>query len=212
MSAYLLFRGYALIVISMFTILVTVMIANLNPKSEESSKEKIKPPGDIIVHIVWPNGDTDVDLWVYGPGEPSPVGYANKAGILWNLLRDDRGNVPDATPINYEDAFTRGVVPGEYIVNVQCFRCARAQFPMTVDVAVSKRNAQGDLAGVVTSKVVLTKDGEEKTAVRFIIMDNKDVDRDSINNIYKKLVGNRRMEVDGPVHVPEAYQNGGSRP
>lgn len=209
-STYLLFRTYALIVVSMFSILVTVMIANLNPKAD-SGKGETKAAGDIIAHIVWPNGDTDVDLWMMGPDEPGPVGYSNKAGIIWNLLRDDRGQLPDATPVNYEDAFTRGIVPGEYIINVQCFRCANATFPFTVDMGISKRNRHSNdsIENIVVTKIVIKADGQEKTGVRFIVNENGDVQMDSVNNVYRKLVGNKEIEKNGALTVPKAYQNGG---
>lgn len=210
-STYLLFRAYSLIVVAMFAILVAIMIANLNPKAD-SGKGEVKAAGDIIAHIVWPNGDTDVDLWMTGPDEPGPVGYSNKAGIIWNLLRDDRGVLPDATPINYEDAFTRGIVPGEYIINVQCFRCAAAKFPMTVDMAVSKRNRHSNdsIENIVVTKIVLKADGQEKTGVRFIVDENGDVVMDSINNVYQHLVGNKEIEKNTYGSIPERYISGGT--
>lgn len=210
-STYLLFRAYSLIVVAMFAILVAIMIANLNPKAD-SGKGEAKAAGDIIAHIVWPNGDTDVDIWMMGPSEPGPVGYSNKAGIIWNLLRDDRGHLPDATPVNYEDAFTRGIVPGEYILNVQCFRCNNATFPMTVDMGVSKRNRHSNdsIENIVVTKIVIKADGQEKTGVRFIVDENGDVVMSSINNVYRKLVGNKEIELKGELKVPEAYKNGGT--
>lgn len=209
-STYLLFRAYSLIVVAMFAILVAIMIANLNPKAD-SGKGEAKAAGDIIAHIVWPNGDTDVDLWMFGPDEPGPVGYSNKAGIIWNLLRDDRGVLPDATPINYEDGFTRGIVPGEYIINIQCFRCANANFPMTVDMAVSKRNRHSNdsIENIVVTKIVLKADGQEKTGVRFVIDENGDVQMNSINNVYQKLVGNKKIEQNTYGSIPDRYINGG---
>lgn len=209
-STYLLFRAYSLIVVAMFAILVAIMIANLNPKAD-SGKGETKAAGDIIAHIVWPNGDTDVDLWMFGPDEPGPVGYSNKAGIIWNLLRDDRGVLPDATPINYEDGFTRGIVPGEYIINIQCFRCANAQFPMTVDMAVSKRNrySNDSIENIVVTKIVLKADGQEKTGVRFVIDEKGDVQMNSINNVYQKLVGNKKIESETYLNMPDRYINGG---
>jgi hypothetical protein len=209
-STYLLFRAYSLIVVAMFAILVAIMIANLNPKAE-SGKGEAKAAGDIIAHIVWPNGDTDVDIWMFGPDEPGPVGYSNKAGIIWNLLRDDRGVLPDATPINYEDAFTRGVVPGEYIINVQCFRCNLAQFPMTVDMGVSMRDRYSNdtINNIVTTKIVLKADGQEKTGVRFVVKEDGTVDMSSINNVYRKLVGNKEIEKKGTLTVPDRYIGGG---
>lgn len=210
-STYLLFRAYSLIVVAMFAILVAIMIANLNPKAD-SGKGEAKAAGDIIAHIVWPNGDTDVDIWMMGPSEPGPVGYSNKAGIIWNLLRDDRGHLPDATPVNYEDAFTRGIVPGEYILNVQCFRCNNATFPMTVEMGVSKRNRHSNdsIENIVVTKIVIKADGQEKTGVRFIVDENGDVVMSSINNVYRKLVGNKEIELKGELKVPEAYKNGGT--
>lgn len=209
-STYLLFRAYSLIVVAMFSVLVAIMIANLNPKAD-SGKGEAKAAGDIIAHIVWPNGDTDVDIWMIGPDEPGPVGYSNKAGIIWNLLRDDRGVLPDATPVNYEDAFTRGIVPGEYIINVQCFRCKMATFPMTVDMGVSKRNRfnNDSIENIVTTKIVIKADGQEKTGVRFIVDENGDVVMSSINNVYRKLVGNKEIEKDTYGSVPDRYINGG---
>lgn len=210
-STYILFRAYSLIVVAMFAILVAIMIANLNPKAD-SGKGEAKAAGDIIAHIVWPNGDTDVDIWMIGPNEPGPVGYSNKAGILWNLLRDDRGVLPDATPINYEDAFTRGVVPGEYIINVQCFRCALAKFPMTVDMGVSMRDRYSNdtINNIVVTKIVIKADGQEKTGVRFIVKEDGTVDMASINNVYRKLVGNKDLEKNGALTVPDRYINGGN--
>lgn len=209
-NTYLLFRTYSLIVVSMFAILTVVMIQSLNPKAD-SGKGEIKAAGDIIAHIVWPNGDTDVDLWMMGPGEPGPVGYSNKAGIIWNLLRDDRGQLPDATPINYEDAFTRGIVPGEYIINVQCFRCANATFPFTVDMGISKRNrhSNGSIENIVVTKIVFKADGQEKTGVRFVVNDKGEVEMDSINNVYQHLVGNKEIELKGTLTVPDEYNGGG---
>ena len=208
-NVYLLFRSYSLIVTSLFVVLVTVMVANLNPKATDQKVLETKAPGDIVAHIVWPNGDIDVDLWLSGPDEPVPVGYSNKGGVLWNLLRDDLGNKPDATPINYEDAFTRGVVPGEYVVNLQCWRCDKATFPMTVDVAVSMRNRSGDqpLENFVVSKVLIKEDGQEKTAVRFIVKPDLTVDMDSINNTYKPLRGSKKPS--GGLTFPYYLDGGG---
>lgn len=193
-NVYLLFRSYSLIVISLFVVLVTVMVANLNPKATDQKVRETKAPGDIVAHIVWPNGDVDVDLWLSGPDEPVPVGYSNKGGVIWNLLRDDLGNRPDATPVNYEDAFTRGIVPGEYVVNVQCYRCNLATFPMTIDVAVSMRSRVGveSLENFVVSKVIIKGDGQEKTAVRFLVKEDLKVDMNSINNVYRPLRGNKK--------------------
>ena len=209
-AAYLIMRAYALIVVSVFSVLVVVMMFNLNPKAQQHEEAQLKKaPGDIVVHVVWPNGNIDVDLWVTGPGEPVPVGYSNKGGLLWNLLRDDLGDQPDFTPINYEDAFTRGMPPGEYTVNVQCFACGFATFPMPVDVAVSIRDRKkGDRLDLFArTTVYFNKKNEEKTAFSFTVKEDGKPDPDSISTRYVQL----RAATDKPVmqSVPEMYQNNG---
>lgn len=208
-NVYLLFRAYSLIVVSLLIILVVVMIANLNPKVSSEKTAEVRSPGELAVHVIWPNGDIDVDLWVTGPDEPAPVGYSNKGGLLWNLLRDDLGNIPDALPVNFEDAFTRGLVPGEYVINVQCFRCDEATFPMNVDVAVSLRTpgtGSSGFSNFVITKVIFKADGQEKTAVRFTIKDDKTVDMTTINNVYKKLRGPAPPK---DLHNGPSYYDGG---
>ena len=209
---YALTRGYSIIALSLFVMVVTILAANVNPPVVNNEKAETKAPGDVVVHIVWPNGDIDVDLWMIGPGEPVAVGYSNKGGVLWNLLRDDLGNSPDATPINYEDAFTRGLVPGEYVINVQCFRCNQGTFPMPVDVGVALRDRTngsiGQLRNLVTTKVLIKADGQEKTAVRFTITEKGEVDMQSVNNVYFKLRGNEpKAELSSPDSFSKQFQS-----
>jgi hypothetical protein len=55
--------------------------------------------------------DADVDLWVEAPGD-RPVGYSNKSGQIFSLLRDDLGKSQDITDFNYEIAYSRGMPAG----------------------------------------------------------------------------------------------------
>lgn len=205
----ILFRAYSILVVSLFAVIFTVLLPFLNPQTVEETTKEAKAAGDIVAHIVWPNGDIDVDMWMIGPGEPVSVGYSNKGGLLWNLLRDDLGAKPDATPVNYEDAFTRGIVPGEYIINIQCYRCDKATFPMTVDAAVSIRNRSPDgvqgLDNFVVTQVVIKADGQEKTVVRFKVGEDLKVDMDSINNVYYRLRGNKAKEMAPLGSLPQYY-------
>ena len=61
-----------------------------------------------------PEKPFDVDLWVQGPGA-GPVGFWNKGNEVFNLLRDDLGVDGDATDLNYEVSYSRGIPAGEYI-------------------------------------------------------------------------------------------------
>ena len=75
-----------------------------------------------MVEANWPpDMDSDVDLWVQAPGD-MPVGYSNKGGAVFNLLRDDLGQQLDLSGLNYESSYSRGIVPGEYTVNLHLYR------------------------------------------------------------------------------------------
>ena len=65
-----------------------------------------------------------------------PVGFPNKGNEVVNLLRDDLGLFQDLTDINYEIVYSRGIVPGEWIVNVQAYRLEDPIQPVPVQVQV----------------------------------------------------------------------------
>lgn len=191
-----LYRDVLFNLLFAFFVLTVLMLPHLNPPADEA---KSKPPGNIIVHITWPPGNTDVDLWVDGPGELTPVGYSNKGGVLWNLLRDDLGTIPDVTGINYENAYSRGILPGDYTINVHCYRCR--QLPVPVDMEVSLAPDAAGSAGkaraelIATSRVELRADGQERTALRFSINADGGVDAASFSTVFRPL---RTMKGKGP--------------
>lgn len=172
--------------LGVFAIMVAYMMMI---QFEEQVDAAAEPPGNLTVSAHWPEGDADVDLWVWGPAEPAPVGYSNKGGVLWNLLRDDLGLAPDATSINYENAYTRGVVPGEYTVNLHCYRCP--ELPVMVDVLISlndiKGNGKSSSKTLMTSKVELSRQGQEKTVVTFKMDDKGVIDKATMSNVYVPL-------------------------
>ena len=170
-----------------FVFMIVAMIPHLNPPAQENRAE---PPGNLIVSISWPDGDTDVDLWVYGPGEPKPVGYSNKSGVLWNLLRDDLGKGNDLSGVNYENAFTRGVVAGEYIVNVHCYRCLILPIPVIVEISIKQKNAydtNAQIKRLVNTRVVLMSNKEELTAIRFRLDNKGNIVPNSMNHVFRRL-------------------------
>lgn len=179
------FRDLITLMMLAFVVMVVVMLPYLNPPAKNDDSE---PPGNVIVHITWPPGNTDIDLWVTGPGEPVAVGYSNSGGLLWNLLRDDLGTMPDATGLNYENAYTRGITPGEYIVNVHCYRCP--QVPQHVEVEVSLKTESGDKSSmkvIATAGLDLTSNGQERTAIRFTLDKEGTLKPGSIHSVFKAL-------------------------
>lgn len=177
-----------------FIILFLIAAMHINPIADPK-EEQIAPPGNVIVNIFWEDGlNIDVDLWVLGPEDARPVGYSNRAGETFNLLRDDLGSVNDITERNFENAYTRGLPEGEYIINVHMFahKEAKKEWPVNVEVVVTVMQFDQDKSSpteVAVAVIPLTKNGEEITAVRFKIDKNHQVIPESINQIQRKLRG-----------------------
>ena len=118
------FRDVILLALTGFISMVILLIPFVNPPTEEESSST--PPGNVIVELFWDDKrDVDIDLWVQAPND-IPVGYSNKGGLFFNLLRDDLGIYKDNSPVNYEVSYSRGISDGVYIANVHLYR---AVFP-----------------------------------------------------------------------------------
>lgn len=178
------FRDFTMLMVLGFVVMVVWLLPHINPPADDVNAP---PPGNLIVAITWPEGDTDIDLWVMGPGEINPVGYSNKGGTLFNLLRDDLGNSPDATPLNYENAYTRGITPGEYIINVHCYRCPILPQEVIVEVSINDGKPGKGMKRIATSSTELKANGQEKTAVRFELDSAGNLQPNSINNVFRAL-------------------------
>ena len=181
-SAGTVFRDFTLLMVLGFVAMVVWLLPHINPPE---SAANYTPPGNVVVAIYWPEGDTDVDVWVAGPGQSAPVGYSNKSGELFNLLRDDLG-APDVER-NYENGYSRGIKPGEYIVNVHCYRCTRTPVPVDVEVHLSKEDASKGMVPIATTTLELARTGEERTALRFRLDANGSVEPDSLNSVFRPL-------------------------
>ena len=130
--------------------------------------------------------DADVDLWVQGPGDV-PVGYSNKSGVIFNLVRDDLGRSGDPNSMNYEVSYGRGHWPGEYAVNAMLFRSRDRKFPVGVQVKVSQQDQKGQVRQVLQSNIELAFEGQETTVFRFRLDEKGDFIADSMNRIHKNL-------------------------
>ncbi len=149
---------------------LVIYIFFLMPHSPaDALADEMVPPGSVVVIAEWTPGlDVDVDLWVQAPDD-KPVGYSNKGGLYFNLLRDDLGNHADTTPLNIEYSFTRGQPVGEYVVNVHLFssKGAGAKVPVHVEILIRLRN--GNSVVIFRRDVVLTYQGQEMTVQRFTL-------------------------------------------
>jgi hypothetical protein len=181
------FRDVIMLALAGFVAMVILLLPHLNPPGE-ALDETTQPPGNVIVEVRWPDEiDADVDLWVEAPGDV-PVGYSNKGGAIFNLLRDDLGKRADATGLNYEVSYSRGIPAGEYTVNLHLYRNASNVFPVPVTVVASvKRSPKESARQLLASKVELVREGEEVTVYRFRLSEDGSLVPGSVHSLQRNL-------------------------
>jgi len=140
--------------------------------SPDAKEGKIDAKAEFIITMDWPdNHPDDLDLFVQDPVGNVAWYRHREAGFL-TLDRDDRGGANDfilvngtkiPSPIREEIVTVRGVVPGEYTVNVSHFQATTGQ-PVAATVKVQKLNPSAQV--VFDDKVIVDHSGDEKTALR----------------------------------------------
>jgi hypothetical protein len=184
------FRDVITLALLGFVALVIIMLPHINPPLKKDEAKSIDPPGNVIVEARWDDKvDADVDLWVQGP-EDVPVGYSNLSGQLFSLLRDDIGKRNDASDLNYENTYSRGIRPGEYIVSLHMYFNRANVWPIKAKVLVSLVKMRGTTRyteQILVSDVKLTRLGEEKTVFRFKLDKDGNLVKSSVNATEKLL-------------------------
>ena len=147
-----------------------IALLGISPDSKEG---KIDSKAEFIITMDWPdNHPDDLDMFVQDPIGNIAWYRHREAGFL-TLDRDDRGGANDfvlvngkkiPSPIREEIVTVRGIVPGEYTVNVSHFQATTGE-PVSVNVKVQKLNPTAQV--IFDNKLTLDHTGEEKTAVRF---------------------------------------------
>jgi len=161
----MLFKALQVIAFLFFIALLAV--------SPDSKEGKIDSKAEFIITMDWPdNHPDDLDLFVQDPAGNIAWYRHREAGFL-TLDRDDRGGTNDfiivngkkiPSPIREEIVTVRGIVPGEYTVNVSHFQATTGQ-PVAASVKVQKLNPTAQV--IFDNKLMLDHTGDEKTAVRF---------------------------------------------
>ncbi len=143
--------------------------------SPDAKEGKIDSKAEFLVTMDWPdNHPDDLDLFVQDPAG-NIAWYRHREAGFMVLDRDDRGGANDfivvngrkiASPIREEIVTIRGIVAGEYTVNVSHFQATTGQ-PVPATVKVQKLNPTAQV--VFDDKVFVDHTGDEKTAVRFTV-------------------------------------------
>ncbi len=172
-----------------FTLLFMIAITSINPPAKLGD---IPAKAEIIVTTTWADGNSDdVDTWVESP-DGEVIWYRSPEAGLMHLDRDDRGSENDTmtvngqtivNPLNQEVVTVRGLLPGDYVVNVHRYKAVE-KTALSVDVSVVKVNPK--LEVVYYGTVELPEAGDERTAVRFSVARNGDIN--GINTLQKQLV------------------------
>ena len=179
------FRDMLFLLVFAYLVIGAVALAHVRKEAEESTG--VTPPGGVIAEVHWDDRlDADVDLWVQGPGDV-PVGYSNKAGVIFNLLRDDLGHSGDPNSMNFEIAYGRGRWPGEYTVNAHLYRSADGRFPVPVTAKISVQGQDGAVRAILQSTVDMTFVGQETTIFRFKLDEQGHLVSGSLNRLHKDL-------------------------
>jgi hypothetical protein len=170
----------------------------------------IAKKGDIIVNaefiitMTWPKeSKDDIDLYVLDPAG-NIVYFRDKDNGLMHLDRDDLGDKNDQITtdagiivfdLNEEHLTIRGIVPGEYIVNVHWYSKSSYSFKtmegekykvndqIPVSIKIEKLNPYKI---IFVGTKMFTKTGEEQTFIRFYVDEKGNVTKK--NELAKSLV------------------------
>lgn len=175
-----------------FSLLFFISIIFMNPIAKLGN---VNFKAEYIITVTWPdNQPDDVDVWVQDPNM-NLLSYRDSDVGWLHLDRDDQGDLNDTItidgvdvvyPINQEVVTIRGIVSGEYIINLQYYKSTTRK-PVEVTVKVEKVNPS--LKVIYVDKVTLQQEDDEKTVVR-ITLDAKG-------------------EVKALSHVPKLFTNDG---
>jgi hypothetical protein len=163
----MLFKALQVLAFLFFIALITI-----TPKEGEG---KVDPRLEFLITVSWPDSHPDdIDSFVQDP-IGNMVWYRRRESGFMVLDRDDRGGLNDfimvngrkvPSPIRQEIVSIRGLVAGEYTVNVYHFAALTGK-PVAVSVKVEKLNPTVQVVHYDT--LAVDHGGTEKTAVRFVV-------------------------------------------
>ena len=171
-----------------FAALFALSFVLINPSKAEKNVEM---KAEFVIVVTWPQElDDDVDVYLEDP-QGHLVAFMRREDGLMHLDRDDLGsrndfiNTPAGRieyPQNREIVTIRGIVPGEYVLNVHMYTKKSVGVSTPVTVLVDKINPYGT---VVVKTVELGNTGDEKTICRFVV--DKEGKVTDVTYLFKKL-------------------------
>ena len=194
------FRDMLYLLSLSFAVLLIYALIQIHPPAKKSEIER---KAEFLIILEWDERSiADIDLWVMD-SQNNIVWFAQKTGGFLHLDKDDLGQRNDRIMVdgkekiiylNREVVTIRGIVPGEYIVNVHAYRKTK-EAPVNGYVKLLKLNPYIEYA---TEYFILKDVGDEVTAFRFEV--NKDGYVTDINQDHHRFVTNRPHSggIEGP--------------
>lgn len=152
-----------------FIFLFIIAFLLINPVAKQAD---IELKAEFFITLSWPTEyEDDVDLWVKTPNGDI-VGYTNRESGITSLDFDDLGNEHQPANaiyknINEEHVTIKGIIPGEWIVNVHLYRKDKNNTgSVPVVIILEDVNPYGK---VIQREITLEVQGEEVTAFRFLV-------------------------------------------
>ena len=171
-------------------VLTTLLIAPITKNTEG-----IKKNADYVLTLEWPNEiDCDVDLWVRDPLNNIVSYRFPEAGLMY-FERDDMGKRRSIfeldgkeiviDPDNKEFVTLRGTFKGEYVINLHVYSCINKMTNLAlpqgylVDIPIILEVVKINPTYSVVKHIEMKMDSvwQEKTAVRFVMDDKKNIIR-----------------------------------
>ena len=178
-----------------FSLLFFISILFMNPIAKLGN---VNYKAEYIITVTWPDDQPDdIDVWMSDPNQ-NVLSYRERDVGWLQLDRDDQGDLNDTIevngvkmvyPINQEVVSIRGIVSGEYILNLQYYKSV-TQTPVTATVKIEKVNPSLKL--VYVDKVTLNIEDDELTVLRFTLDTAGEIV--DINHLDKKFT-NYSLEV-----------------
>jgi hypothetical protein len=172
-----------------FAVMLFIAFALIKPDDKTGN---ININAELLITVSWPdNSPDDIDTYVRDP-QDNIVWYNTLDRGLIHLDRDDRGEYLDQVmvdgekvtfPLNQETVTIRGIVPGEYTINVYEFLNPSG---LTIPVSVKVEKLNPTVKVVYYESMNLTHVGDEKTAIRFTM--DADGEISNLNTIQDSLV------------------------
>ena len=111
-----------------FVVMFVLAVLLINPIAKSGA---VDAKAEFLITLSWPEGRReDVDLYVQDPAGEMVWFRSREAGLM-HLDRDDLGERNDVievagrqvrNPLNQEIVSIRGILPGEYVVNLHLYR------------------------------------------------------------------------------------------